>query len=167
MKSKYLYGGLLCILLAAVSLFAFKGSVALSDDIDENGKEVFFAPNEPSIYAFRKDTLTNALKDTLAVSGTLASSYTYSIHVRLLKLTGTQAMKVYLDESNGAGAKNSGIYATGWTTIDSLTPSATATELSMLGTEVRGLKHRIRVSGTASATQTVAYTVNALYTRKY
>lgn len=157
MKNKLFLAGVLLALsiLTTAGLMSFKGSA------DETAAAEFeFAPNDNAYKAFTKDTLSNALKDTLSVPYTFASCYTYSVHFTLATVSGTRAMKIYLDEANPL----SGV--TGWVAVDSITPTATVNEYVMRGPEVYGRKHRLRVSGNTGATQAVSYVATALYKRK-
>lgn len=145
MKLNIIYGGLLIVLLAALAMSA-KGAKA----------------SDAKLFGRQKDTLSNALKDTTVLSSTLYDQYTYRVAVRLTHISGTRAIKIYLDESNGGGKYNSGVYTTGYLVRDSITPSATATEVAFTGLSY-GAAQRIRVSGNTGATQAEAYTVSALY----
>lgn len=157
MKNKlFLIGGLMFLIALAMSLalMSFKGS-------DEpKAFEFEFAPPDNAYKAYPADTLSNALKDTLVLPYTFASRYTYSVHFTLAAISGTRAMKIYLDESNTLSTLSS---STGWVAVDSLTPTAAVNEYVMRGPQVYGRKLRLRVSGNTGATQAVRYTATALF----
>lgn len=163
----------LLLVLAIGALFAFKGDFKTQAETaraewqaaaEAQGMEFYGddwgSDDKFAIKPFTKDTLTNALKDTLTIPIALVSAYSYSVHLTLISLSGTRAMKVYLDESN--------TLATGtadWIAVDSITPTAPINQYLMKGQNVWGRRQRLRVSGNTGATQSQAYTITAAYKR--
>jgi hypothetical protein len=145
MKNKLLYAamiGLLCLLVGqSLTTFVPKNT----------GK---FAES-----GVLTDTITSTEKDSLYPGFTLTSNWQYSVHVTLTTLSGTRAMKIYLDESNVKAGN------TDWVAVDSITPTATINQYVMDGAQVYGRRQRIRVSGNTGSTQSVKYDVSAIYKR--
>ena len=107
------------------------------------------------------DTITNTEIDTLYPGFILTSPWQYSVHVTLAAVSGTRAMKIYLDESNAKTGN------TDWIAVDSLTPTTPINTYLMKGANVWGRRQRIRVKGNAGSTQVVKYAVQAVYKRTY
>ena len=107
--------------------------------------------------AFTKDTITNAANDTLAVPVNLLSLYTYDYTLVKTNISGTTALKLYLQESNLTSGN------TDWLTIDSSVVSTTTTG-RIKGTDVFGVRHRLIVDG--SGTQSSSYNLQATLKRK-
>ena len=163
--NKRIFYGMTIAIFAVLSSFAFAGVESTkSVEVDENGvvaEHAFVAPGDGSSYkAFTLDTLTNTANDTLSLPFTFASRFTYSVHVTLATISGTRALKVYLDEANALSG------STGWVAVDSITSATAIHEYKMDGSEVYGRKHRIRVDGNAGATQSVSYRITANYKRQ-
>lgn len=120
-----------------------------------------WAPADYAVFEYRKDTITNAAKDTLFIGrrtnsawNTVASPtnflslYTYDISIARASLSGTHNQKVYLDKS----CMTSGT-STDWQVIDS-TSTTTATLATIRGTDATGTRYRLRISGTGSQSST-------------
>lgn len=166
---KNTYFGAAAILLFALLALNFKGSNAVqygtADTPDFEGAMAFeYGPGLDAARPYKSftlDTFANATTETQNVPFSFASRYTGSIHVTLTTLSGTRAMKIFLDETNDLTG------ATGWAAIDSVAPSAAVgNEYVIQRPEVYGRKQRIRVKGTAGATQSVAYKTTVAYKRR-
>lgn len=129
------------------------------------------SPGDYAKFDYRKDTITNAAKDTLFVGNrtstawnTVASPtnflslYTYDIAIVRASLSGTHNVKVYLDKSCTASGTS-----TDWQLIDS-TSATTATTATIRGTDATGARYRLRVSGTG--TQSSTYQIWSIWKRK-
>lgn len=130
-----------------------------------------WAPADYAVFEYRKDTITNAAKDTLFIGrrtnsawNTVASPtnflslYTYDISIARASLSGTHNVKAYLDKS----CMTSGT-STDWQAIDS-TSTTTATLATMRGTDATGTRYRLRISGTG--TQSSTYQIWTIWKRK-
>lgn len=137
--------------------FAIFGAVLLLSSFDKSSEED--AAGEKYQKAVTQDTLTNAEKDTIAIPDNIASLYTYAIHPVVTQLSGTAAVKVYLDQS----AKSSG--NTDWITIDSSASLTNAAPRGILdGTDLLGYRYRLRFSG--SGTQSTVYNCTYIFKKK-
>lgn len=106
-----------------------------------------------------QDTLTNAEKDTIAIPTNILSLYTYDFQPVVTQLSGTAAVKVYLDQS----AKSSG--NTDWFCIDSSASLTNAAPRGILdGTDLLGYRYRLRFSGTG--TQSTVYNCSYILKKK-
>lgn len=138
-----------------IAAFAFFGALVLFSAFD-NGD---FAPGSYYSKAVTQDTLTDAEKDTIAVPANILSLYTYDIQPVVTQLSGTAAVKVYLDQS----AKASG--NTDWFCIDSSASLTNAAPRGILdGTDLLGYRYRLRFSG--SGTQSTVYNCSYLLKKK-
>lgn len=166
MKNTYL--GVVAVLLFALLALNFKRSNAVqygtADTPDYEGAMEFDGPGLDAARPYKSftlDTFANATTETQNVPFSFASRYTGSIHVTLTTISGTRAMKIFLDETNDLTG------ATGWTAIDSVAPSAAVgNEYVIQRPEVYGRKQRIRVKGNAGATQSIAYKTTVAYKRR-
>ena len=162
MKNKILFiilGGLLFAGITA--LFAFDNPA--EDDPQGTGGYVTFD--------YRKDTITNAAKDTLFIGNRASSAtntvttptnflslYTYDISVVRANLSGTTNLKVYLDKSDTRSGTS-----TDWFLIDSV--STTNATIGMIrGTDATGARYRLRISGTG--TQSSTYQIWSIWKKK-
>lgn len=157
MKTYIKYGLFALLIVAGIAgAYAFKGEEK-ADNVE------FFAKSQASQYRYTLDSISNTANDTTVITGIFESDFTYRIGIQLANGTGTRALKIYLDDYNGGQSSNAGIYATGWTVRDSITPTTTNNEYAFIGTHVYGFKHRIRVDGNTGATQKTYFRINGLY----
>lgn len=103
------------------------------------------------IYPAVTDTLTNTEKDTITLPAKFKTNYILMASCPTTKLSGTQTVKMYLDEINTLTG------TTGWRVIDSVT-TADGTTVAIRQSNLYGLRYRLRMSSTA--TGVVRYTVN-------
>lgn len=122
-------------------------------------------------FDYRKDTITNAAKDTLFVGNRASSAwntvttpasflslYTYDISIVRASLSGTHNVKVYLDKSDMRSGTS-----TDWQVIDS-TSATTATNATIRGTDATAARYRLRISGTG--TQSSTYQIWSIWKKK-
>lgn len=180
MKNKLIYmllGAFLLVGIIAPLAAAFEGSApeaseytaestpAAADQIFEKSVGDYAA------FDYRKDTITNAAKDTLLIGNrpstawntvttpaNFLSLYTYDISIVRASLSGTHNQKVYLDKS----CMRSGT-STDWQVIDS-TSTTTATNATIRGTDATGARYRLRISGTG--TQSSTYQIWSIWKKK-
>ena len=124
--------------------------------VDEAGNVMVTA--EPmatkSLYkTYTLDTLANAANDTLAVPWILESQYQYCFQFKVTNISGTSAIKAYLEQTNYTGS-------TEWTKVDSVTLAADPGSGIMKGANVWGNKYRLIMDG--SGTQSTSYRASAL-----
>ena len=139
----------------------------------EAGAETIFdkSVGEYATFDYRKDTITNAAKDTLFVGNRASSAwntvttpanflslYTYDISIVRASLSGTHNQKVYLDKSDMRSGTS-----TDWQVIDS-TSTTTATNATIRGTDATGARYRLRISGTGSQSST--YQIWSIWKKK-
>lgn len=99
-------------------------------------------------YAWTADTITNTENDTLALPVNLLSDYQYNYTLVKTNLSGTTALKLYLQESNLTSG------TTDWITVDS-SVTTTTTLGRIKNTDTYGVRHRLIVDG--SGTQSSKY----------
>lgn len=160
MKLKYNIVALaIFVVLCASFMAAFNSPDRMGagyEYIDENGNvtTVIEPMAEKSLYkTYTLDTLANAANDTLAVPWTLSSQYQYCFQFKITNISGTSAIKAYLEQTNYAGS-------TEWTKVDSVTLAADPGSGIMKGANVWGNKYRLVVDG--SGTQSTSYRASAL-----
>ncbi len=188
MKNRFLYmllGAALFVGLASTFAFNFASNPdpveasAAPTETENVGTAEYSAtetmlaksPGDYAKFDYRKDTITNAAKDTLFVGNrtstawnTVASPtnflslYTYDIAIVRASLSGTHNVKVYLDKSCTASGTS-----TDWQLIDS-TSATTATTATIRGTDATGARYRLRISGTG--TQSSTYQIWSIWKRK-
>lgn len=105
------------------------------------------------------DTISNTEIDTISPGFLLTSPWQYSIHLRLTHISGTRAMKIYLQESNVVSGN------TDWFSTDSITPTTAVNTYMLKGTNVWGRRQRLYIRGNTGATQVERYSVDMLYKR--
>ena len=189
MKSKFLYmllGAALFVGLA--SAFAFDSpeiakpgpgptgieAVSIAEeaaDMAPAAGDMAPAAGDYAIFEYRKDTITNAAKDTLLIGRRTSTAwntvstptnflslFTYAISIVRASLSGTHNQKVYLDKSTMTSGTS-----TDWQVIDS-TSTTTATNVTIRGTDATGARYRLRVSGTG--TQSSTYQIWSIWKKK-
>ena len=182
MKSKFLY-----MLLGAALFVGLAGAFAFDSpeiakpgpgptgieavSIAEEAADMAPAAGDYAIFEYRKDTITNAAKDTLLIGRRTSTAwntvstptnflslFTYDISIVRASLSGTHNQKLYLDKS----CMTSGT-STDWQVIDS-TSTTTATNVTIRGTDATGARYRLRVSGTG--TQSSTYQIWSIWKKK-
>ncbi len=162
MKNKFLY-----MLLGIFTAFGIAASYAFDKPMESE----FESTGGNAQFDYRKDTITNAAKDTLFIgkrSNTIwntvstptnfLSLYTYDITIVRASLSGTHNVKVYLDKSDDRDGTS-----TDWFPIDS-TSTTTATTAMLRSTDATGARYRLRISGTG--TQSSTYTIWSIWKKK-
>lgn len=115
--------------------------------------------NKLMIRTYTADTITDTENDTLIVIPQILSLYTYNAHFTVARLSGTGALKVYVQQSNVTSG------TTDWVSIDSITAtSAAAATYIADGTEFLGRRCRFIVDG--GATQSTRYTLSYTFKKK-
>jgi hypothetical protein len=184
MKSKFLYmllGAALFVGLASAFAFDKSPDTATKSgpgptgieavSIAEEAADMAPAAGDYAIFEYRKDTITNAAKDTLFVGRrtntawntvstptNFLSLFTYDISIVRASLSGTHNVKVYLDKSDITSGTS-----TDWQVIDS-TSATTATNATIRGTDATGARYRLRISGTGSQSST--YQIWSIWKKK-
>ena len=164
MKNKFLY-----MLLGAFLMFGIAASYAFDKPMESE----FESTGGNSQFDYRKDTITNAAKDTLFIgkrSNTIwntvstptnfLSLYTYDITIVRASLSGTHNVKVYLDKSSDRDGTS-----TDWFTIDS-TSTTTATTAMLRSTDATGARYRLRIAGATGSTQSSTYQIWSIWKKK-
>ena len=162
MKNKFLY-----MLLGIFTAFGIAASYAFDKPMESE----FESTGGNSQFDYRKDTITNAEKDTLFIGKrnntiwntvstptNFLSLYTYDITIVRASLSGTHNVKVYLDKSDDRDGTS-----TDWFTIDS-TSTTTATTAMLRSTDATGARYRLRISGTG--TQSSTFTIWSIWKKK-
>lgn len=154
MKNKITWGAVIGVFLILIVAFAFKPTVPeyMPENIAGEGSSSVFFPK-----AFAADTITDAENDTLAIPFSLVSSYNWSVGIVTTRLSGTQSLQLIVQEALTTG--------TDWIAIDTLAiGNAAATTARITGDQVYGRKQRLILDGTG--TQSVRYTINAVYKKR-
>lgn len=157
MKNKFLPLALVAF-VGIMAAFAFNRSewrVAEVEDGVEYLESAQAAASSGAVYkAWTKDTITNAANDTLTLGYILSSPYQYAFQIRMTNISGTRAVKFYLEQTAATGS-------TRYMKVDSaITSGTTVNDYLMKGQNVWGNKYRIIVDG--SGTQSTAYQVDGL-----
>jgi len=145
---------------AAVLVVACFGIALVGDTpaatADEVGAEMVAgrAYYYPSAYSTTSDTITDAENDTLTVPANLISPWGVKLSADVANLSGTTAMKIYIQGSTDLTT------AKDWYTIDSVTVSG-AGVYSWEDDRVNDVAHRFIIDG--SGTQSSTYDVRAVY----
>lgn len=139
MKKYLLYAVIGILSVAAGSSFLGTGSIGLD-------------ARDAYLYPVSADTLTNTEKDTVTLPAKFKTNYIFMASCLTNKLSGTQTVKMYLDEINTLTG------TTGWRVIDSVS-TADGTTVAIRQSALYGLRYRLRMSSTAT-TGVVRYVIN-------
>lgn len=158
-------------LLAFALLFCAAIVIAGALTSFDKAEEEPMATGGYATFNFRKDTITNAAKDTLMIGKrdntiwntvttptNFLSLYTYDISLVRANLSGTTNLKVYLDKSDILSGTS-----TDWVLIDSAA-TTTATNVQIRGTDATAGRYRLRISGTG--TQSSTYQIWSIWKKK-
>lgn len=153
MKHTSLFAVLALFLAIAFGPAAYSPTKVTGSVEDYPGAMEFDGPSldaENPSKTYNLDTLGNTDDIVIDVPTTFISRHIASFHLTLRHLSGTRAMKVYLEEANKYSAVGS---TAGWVKVDSLAPTATVNEYLIRRDETYGTRQRIRIKGNASTTQ--------------
>jgi len=160
MKNYKTWGFALLVAVIGIA-FAFTKTAAPKMEtvymVDESGVESTTAlPSSTVMKAFRRDTIINALNDTLPFTPILASAYQYCFQIAMTNISGTRNVRIYLEQTAVTGSNR-------FMKVDSAITTLGVPNYMMRGQNVWGNRYRIIVDGTG--TQSTAYQIDAIVKR--
>lgn len=175
MKNTHFLATLLFLAFAAVAV-SFKTHTTAAESVAQVQAEdgsMFYAPTGNYYeYTYTKDTITNALNDTLYLPSTMrnnAFDYQASLSVMRTSLSGTANIAVKVEETNykyfGSTAPTAGwVTALNSANTSAATAATTATTEMLLLPHTYGTNYRVIVDGTG--TQSTSYVIRWVWKRK-